>query len=125
MTYAQSDRLYVFESAIDAMSQASLMNGIDSDNNFWRRDNRLSLSGTSDAALRGYLEMYPNVKELVFCLDNDPPGQEAAATLSKKYAEKGYLTRIEIPEGKDFNDGLMALMDDSRVKFTIKKEICV
>jgi len=121
MTYSQSERLYIFESAIDAMSHASLWNCIDGDQYSFQWDNRLSLSGTSDAALRGYLESHPNVKELVFCLDNDPPGREAAAALARKYAARGYITNVEVPEGKDFNDDLRAMM--SRATFKVHKEI--
>lgn len=59
MTYSQSERLYIFESPIDAMSHASFETE-------WRRDNRLSLAGTSDTALPKYLEAHPQITELVF-----------------------------------------------------------
>jgi DNA primase len=56
-----------------------------------------------------FLNQHTAVRELVFCLDNDPPRREAAATMARKYAEKGYTAWIELPKGKDFNDDLQAL----------------
>ena len=95
-----SGLLYIFESPIDAMSHATLAGE-------WRRDNRLSLAGTSDAALPGYLKAHPHVRELVLCLDNDPPGREAAAVIARKHAALGFTTRIEPPQGKDYNADLL------------------
>ena len=100
MTYSPSERLYIFESPIDAMSHASLETE-------WRQDNRLSLAGTSDTALPKYLEAYPHTKELVLCLDNDPAGREASVAIARKYAALGFATRIELPQGKDYNQDLL------------------
>jgi esterase/lipase superfamily enzyme len=49
----------------------------------------LSLAGTSDVALLFFLNQHSEVKELVFCLGNAEPGLEAAATMARKYADKG------------------------------------
>ena len=101
-----SDRLYVFESSIDAMSHASLVNADTGGTGAWKRDSRLSLAGTGDAALPFFLNQHPAVHELIFCLDNDSAGREAAALMTKKYAAKGYTALIEFPQGKDFNEDL-------------------
>jgi hypothetical protein len=53
---APSDRPYIFESPIDAMSHASLVNANTGDTGAWKRDNRLSLSGTSDVVLDFFFE---------------------------------------------------------------------
>lgn len=111
MGASPSERLYIFESPIDAMSHASLENRIQNDKNAWRLEHRLSLSGTADTALPLYLESHPHIKELVFCLDSDPPGREAAVTIARKYSELGYATRIELPRHKDYNEDLCALLD--------------
>ena len=103
---APSERLYVFESPIDAMSHASLVNVATGDTCAWKRDNRLSLSGTSDAALNFILNKHTVIKELVLCLDNDPAGREAVALTARKYAAKGFVVLIHFPAGKDFNDDL-------------------
>jgi hypothetical protein len=107
MTYSLSETLYIYESAIDAMSAASIDIALSSNTNVWKRYNRLSLSGTSDIAIPKYLQMYPNTKELVFCLDNDPPGREAASSLAMKYADQGHRTRILLPTRKDYNEILV------------------
>jgi len=91
------------------MSHASLVNAATGTLDAWKSDSRLSLSGTSDGALDFFLNQRPSIRELVFCLDNDPAGLVAAATMARKYAEKGYQTRLELPKGKDFNDDLQAL----------------
>ncbi|MDR0812857.1 MAG: DUF3991 and toprim domain-containing protein [Oscillospiraceae bacterium] len=114
-----SDRLYIFESPIDAMSHASLVNAATGDTDAWKQHSRLSLAGTSDTALPFFLNQHTVVKELVFCLDNDEPGREAAAVMARKYAEKGYQTRLELPAGKDFNEDLTALISErTRQKHT-------
>lgn len=105
---APSERLYIFESPIDAMSHASLVNAATGDPDAWKRHSRLSLAGTSDAALPFFLNKQTTVKELVFCLDNDPAGREATAIMARKYAEKGYTARVKLPRGKDFNEDLQA-----------------
>jgi len=106
MAYSLSERLYIFESPIDAMSHASLENINARDNNSWVRHNRLSLSGTSDTAIPFFLNQHPYTKEIVFCLDNDSAGRETAVSMVKKYADMGYSTRLELPKNKDFNEDL-------------------
>jgi len=112
--YAPSERLYVFESPIDAMSHASLVNAATGDTGAWKKDSRLSLAGTTDAALPFFLNQHEAVKELVFCLDNDRAGQKAAAIMARKYAYKGYTALNELPQGKDFNEDLQALRAQER-----------
>ena len=104
-----SSVLYVFEAPIDAMSHATIMNIITGEADAWRRDSRLSLGGVTELALEGYLEVHGRVDELVFCLDNDAQGREAAERMTRRYADKGHRTRIELPENKDYNDDLVKL----------------
>ena len=121
MTYSPSARLYIFESPIDAMSHARLQPE-------WRRDNRLSLAGTSDTALPKYLEAHPHTKELVLCLDNDPAGREASVTIARKYAGQGYRTRIELPSAKDYNEDLLKNIELDKAQKTtgnLHKEMCL
>jgi len=103
-----SQRLYVFESPIDAMSHASLENIRCGESEAWRKDYRLSLAGTSDTAMQYYLEQHTNVKEIVFCLDNDQAGNEAADRMMEKYRERGYVVNRNMPNGKDFNEDLQS-----------------
>ena len=124
MTYSQSKRLYLYESAIDAMSAATLLCIDKCDMGAWKHDNRLSLAGTSDTALPKYLELHPFVEELSFNLDNDAPGREATVTLMEKYTEQGYITRMGQPLRKDYSDDLQAMVREIQAEKTrIRAEI--
>jgi DNA primase len=90
------------------MSHASLVNADTGDTGAWKRDSRLSLSGTSDVALDFFLNKQNSVRALVFCLDNDTVGRAAAATMAREYAHKGYTVLNKPPRGKDFNEDLQA-----------------
>jgi hypothetical protein len=110
-----SARLYVFESPIDLMSHASLAILEMGDRSAWEYDCRLSLAGTSDTALPFFLNEQTSVKELFFCLDNDPAGQDAAASMAREYGGRGYKTAINVPQGKDYNEDLMRLREERTV----------
>ena len=98
------------------MSHGSLVNAATGDTDAWKRHSRLSLAGTSDAALIFFLNQRSFIKELVFCLDNDPAGREAATKMARKYAEKGLRTSFSFPAGKDYNDDLTALLREKNHK---------
>ena len=117
MDSPHSDQLCVFESAIDAMSHGSIDNAFWGSRDAWKRINRLSLAGTCDTAIPFFLNQHKSVKELVFCLDNDPAGRAAAANMARKYSINGYRTRIELPAGKDYNEDLLSL-----INISIRKE---
>ncbi|MDR1736770.1 MAG: DUF3991 and toprim domain-containing protein [Oscillospiraceae bacterium] len=111
---APTERLYIFESPIDAMSHASLVNAATGGTGTWKTDTRLSLAGTSDAALNFFLNQHKEIKSLVFCLDNDKPGRDAALILGREYAFKRYTVFNEPPHGKDYNEDLKALRAQNR-----------
>ena len=111
-----SNRLYVTESPIDSMSHAALskMHNIN-----YMQDHRISLGNLSDKALEWYLRQHPEIKQIIFALDNDIDGktadglpcnygQEAAKKFAAKYAERGYDTAVQTPKAKDFNDELLS-----------------
>lgn len=109
-----SRKVYVCESPIDAMSHATLtkLNKLD-----WRVDHRISLGCLSDQALARFLGHH-DITEIIFCLDNDANatfqdgspapnwGQEAAFKFAIKYADLGYSTSVDTPDGKDVNEDL-------------------
>jgi hypothetical protein len=112
-----SNRLYVTESPIDLMSHASLCK---TRNIGYMQDHRISLGCLSDRALEWYLNQHPEIKQIIFALDNDVDGkapdgspcnhgQVAAAKFAAKYEELGYDTAIQTPAAKDFNEDLMAI----------------
>jgi len=112
-----SNRLYVTESPIDVMSHATLskMHNID-----YMQDHRISLGCLSDRALEWYLKQHPEIKQIIFALDNDMDGkapdgspcnhgQEAAKKFCAKYEKLGYDTAVQTPNAKDFNEDLTVI----------------
>lgn len=101
--------LHLFESAIDLLSYCTLETIAGKD---WRQSHQLSLAGIysakesiAPAALTNYLQSYPEVKRLVFHLDNDEPGRSAAAMIRQLFSQT-YEISDEPPFGKDVNDDL-------------------
>ena len=108
-----AEHVHLFESAIDAMSYASLavLEGSD-----WKQDTLLSLAGVFQVkranvvpvALQQYLEDHSQVKVLHLHLDNDEVGRGATAGIMKGLSDK-YQVLDEPPKKacKDMNDELM------------------
>ncbi|MDR2089132.1 MAG: DUF3991 and toprim domain-containing protein [Clostridiales Family XIII bacterium] len=101
----RSGRVFVFESAIDAISHASLCKANGGD---WRNGHRISLGGTSFLGLERFLSEHPEVEEIVSCLDNDATGERRSRKLAEEYRAKGYGVEREAPTLKDFNEDLPA-----------------
>lgn len=122
----ESNRLFVFEAPIDAISHASLykMNKID-----YKADSRLSVGGLSDKALDKFLEHNPNIEEIIFCFDNDynkekNVGQEYAQKCCVKYEKQGFKVMVQKPELNDFNEVLQYVKKSVKSKIsTYKKTI--
>lgn len=98
-------RVAVFEGAIDAASDASLiaMKGAD-----WHNIDRLSLEGLSDQPLQNYLANHPNVRQVTLMLDGDKWGRRAAGEFARSLREKGYQVEDQVPPfGKDWNEVLL------------------
>lgn len=111
----KSDLAIITEAPIDLMSHATLTKMFG--NMDWRQDHRLSVGCLSMAALDRYLEWHPEIKKLVFALDNDYLarnqkgelanwGQLAAERAIKAYSEKGYKCALHTPRLNDFNTDL-------------------
>jgi len=117
----KNNKLYVFESPIDAMSHATLTKFMHKD---WKEDNRLSLGGLTDLALDRYLKEHPHIKQIIFCLDNDYKathpltgelqnhGQIATRRMAAKYSKQGYDVKRILPTMpyKDFNEQLVSFV---------------
>ena len=89
--------VYVFESPIDMMSWFTLYGAV----------NVVALCGLYDAPLETYLHDNPHVKQVMFCLDADEPGHEAAGRFGAKYRALGYGAEERTPPaGKDWNEYL-------------------
>jgi len=110
----KSNRVFVFEAPIDAMSHATLCKFYSID---WRADHRIAEGGLSDKALRRYLKQHPEIAEIIFCYDNDVDGklpdgtshnhgQVYAENCAREFRKLGYKTAIQTPNTKDFNNDL-------------------
>lgn len=71
-----SDTLYVYEAAIDAMSDMELREDY--------QNNILVLGMLSDGPLEKFLKDYSHIRKIQFCLDNDLPGRQAGKKIGKK-----------------------------------------
>ncbi len=111
----RSNRVYVCEAPIDVISHATLTKLANVD---YTQDSRISLGGLQDGALKQFLTDNPQIKEIVFALDNDKDvvnqqgqptnhGQNAAKKFKEAYAQLGYKTLVQTPKGKDFNEDLV------------------
>ena len=97
-----SDRIVVFEAAIDLMSYMDIFQDYDS--------NMLALGMVSDAPLETFLQEHPQITQIQFALDNDEPGRTATRNLMEKYEAKGYDVK-DTPAPvmfKDINEWLVA-----------------
>lgn len=108
-----ADTVEVYEAPIDAMSGASLRL-MQHDGN-WRSVHYLALGGTAFEALDAYLTYYPQIKNIVLCLDNDEAGRTRTQDFIAHLAETGKtVTDRPPPAGKDYNDALVQYMQDFR-----------
>lgn len=120
-----SNEIYVFEAPIDAMSHATLfkLEGLD-----WKQDSRISMGGLSDLSLEHYLKIYPNIKKIHFCLDNDEAGKNriygvydekrgkfTIESYKQKYENKGYEVYVDLPVTKDYNNDLQMYLGGQTV----------
>jgi hypothetical protein len=105
--------LTVIESPIDAMSHLCLYSATDA--------TRLSLGGTSDAALISFLERTPQIGRVSLCLDVDDAGQQAAHRINLALAADSRFSHIAVtidpPSiGKDYNEALRHTVREERAQ---------
>ena len=120
--------LYVYESAIDAMSGATLDLMVGKD---WRDAHRLALNGLSPKPLEQYLKEHPTIKKIVLCLDNDLPsvakgeenhGQEAAKSMTRFFRNMGYDVERMVTQEKDVNQALLSFINQKQHATDEKQE---
>ena len=107
----RTDKLHLFESAIDLMSHASLLQ---MDGSTWKNEAMLSLAGVYKAgsgytvpiALDQFLMDHPGIGTVFLHLDNDEVGRSAAQGIEAGL--RGRYTVINAPPkaGKDVNEYL-------------------
>lgn len=100
-----SNRLYVFESAIDILSFITKYYDCG-----WSKHHYLSLGGLQDKAFDQYLKDHPEVEQVCFCLDWDAPGIVAATEKMIRYGNKYHVSYQHPQFGKDWNDDIIRKM---------------
>lgn len=112
-----SNRVYVFESAIDLITHASISKHLGND---WKKANRVSLGCLAFKSMDNFLKDNENIKEIVLFLDNDVEGQKNAQKFYKNYGNE-YDVNIICVKNKDLNqtwqDYLNDLENDKSIKF--------
>ena len=113
---APNNSAHVFESAIDALSYATILLNEDKD---WRAENLLSLGGIPPAsidtdrktvpqAIVQYLADNPGTSTIHLHLDNDEPGLRASDAIATALYGRCEVSLEQPKAGKDINDWLMA-----------------
>lgn len=98
------DTIYAFEAPIDLLAYISMHT------DGWKNHSYVALCSVSDKALMHQLEMHPNLKKVVLCLDNDEAGQSAAGRIRELLYQKGYTdVTVEIPLNKDWDEDLQVI----------------
>lgn len=100
----RSNKLVVFESAIDLMSYMTIKTEIDN-GYLLNPENLVSLGGVGDKALKRMLEENKHIKSIEFALDNDEAGENAKERFVCEYEKDFVLSRM-IFKGKDVNEHL-------------------
>lgn len=120
-----SEKLHLFESAIDLLSFSTLELLVGRD---WQREHYLSLAGVYKPrrnidesplpmALTQYLIDYPQINIISLHLDNDEPGKLAARAIMAKMMDKHVVEFCPSYRGKDYNEMLqMRLVSETHIK---------
>ena len=107
--------IHIFESAIDALSYATLLKMNLKD---WTQFNLISLAGVYKSkenladskvpsALKQFLKMNSEVRKIYLHLDNDFAGRNASRAICYKLSDEYEVVDNPVPKGKDVNDFLL------------------
>lgn len=106
----KSDKVFVFEAPIDLMSYQTL------EKEYGNRkgrttDHYIALNGVAHIGLTHYLKEHAEIKQIIFCLDNDEAGIQNTANLIDTIESwnRDYTFGIKVPSLKDWNEDLVAL----------------
>lgn len=116
----KNDTLYVFESAIDLLSHATLAKMRKKN---YKTDHRISAGCVSGLSVVQYLKDNPGIRNITLCLDNDKAGIEATERIKNELMELGRYNIYDNfpPSGKDWNEYLKKIF--YRVKRRDEKAI--
>ena len=96
-----SDTVFVFEAPIDLLAFLTLHPDA------WQKHSHVALCSVSEKALLRRLEVNPNLRKVVLCLDNDAAGIAASERIGNLLRERGYDVEILTPEQKDWDEDLI------------------
>lgn len=110
------NKVFVFESAIDLMTHATISKDLGKD---WENINRVSLGCLSFKAIDNFLEDNKNIEEIVLFLDNDKAGKENANKFYNNYSNN-YKIYIICVKNKDLNQSWQDYLKDKELDNTLK-----
>ncbi len=96
----EDDLIYVFEAPIDLLAFLTLHP------DSWQKHSYIALCSVSEKALLHRLEVNPNLRRVVLCLDNDTTGRAASERIGSQLRDRGYAVEVMIPERKDWDEDL-------------------
>ena len=114
-----AENVHLFESAIDAMSYATLLKRTGRN---WQKDPLLSLAGVYKTkrenvvpvALERYLANHPQTETLLLHLDSDEVGRGATEGIMGGLKDKYRIIDSPAPDAKDVNEYLMKRIEFQR-----------
>ncbi|WP_425292373.1 toprim domain-containing protein [Clostridium sporogenes] len=89
-------------------------------NNDWKQHSYVSLCGLSEQAMLKQLEINPQIKKVVLCLDNDKAGINACEKFENLLYEQGILASRISPTLKDFNEDLQEHQREQTHEMSLK-----
>lgn len=126
----KSNKVHIFESAIDLLSYATLckLQGMDIS-----KLNLISLAGVyatkenlkeskTPKTLKHYLKNHENIHTIYLHLDNDIAGKNATNALILKLSEKYKVIDSPPKYGKDYNDFLLFKLENKKINIKKRKE---
>lgn len=112
----ESTKVSIYESSIDAMSKASIEKQLGND---YKDTHRIAIGGLFINPIVYFLEKNPNVKDIIFSLDNDDAGRNNISKLLLELVEKGfteengYTFLKDVSKAKDWNEELINFNEKS------------
>ena len=113
----KSEKLYLFEAPIDMLSFIA-MKGEE-----WEAHSYAACCGVGDRVLFQTLKDNPNISKVFLCLDNDWAGRFAEYRIAEKLREENIRFGIMLPNGKDWNEQLIAEREQA-IRKNAEVKIC-
>lgn len=113
----KSEKLYLFEAPIDMLSFIAMKG------EGWQNHSYAACCGVGDKVLFQTLKDNPNISKVFLCLDNDPAGRFAEYRIAEKLREENIRFGIMLPDGKDWNEQLIAAKEQT-IRKNAEVKIC-